>query len=150
MGTPNHYGGAEWLRRASKRPKIVTSTFFNTVHLLQKDLSFEHGGASAKLASCPGCHLTSLRPCTHVSSWGTFLKTMTIYLLVERIVSRIVFLCTVFLLKIWKASQHCWAFPQLLSTWRSVNIFQSRNRALSESQVLGENGKSLPFSENIA
>jgi len=32
--------------------------FFNTVHLLPKDLRFEHGGA--KLASCPGPHLTSL------------------------------------------------------------------------------------------
>jgi len=29
--------------------------------LLQKDLRFEHGGA--KLASCPGRHLTSLHPC---------------------------------------------------------------------------------------
>jgi len=36
------------------------STFFNTVHLLPKDLSFEHGGA--KVASCPGHHLTSLCP----------------------------------------------------------------------------------------
>jgi len=39
----------------------VTSTFFNTAHLLPKKLRFEHGGA--KLASCPGRHLTSLRPC---------------------------------------------------------------------------------------
>jgi len=38
----------------------VTSARFNTVRLLPKDLSFEHGGT--KLASCPGCHLTSLRP----------------------------------------------------------------------------------------
>ena len=36
--------------------------FFKTVHLLPKDLRFEHGGA--KLVSCPRCHLTSLRPCT--------------------------------------------------------------------------------------
>jgi len=35
--------------------------FFMTVHLLPKDLRFEHGGA--KLASCAGRHLTSLRPC---------------------------------------------------------------------------------------
>jgi len=34
--------------------------FFNTVHLLPEDLRFEHGGA--KLASCPGHHLNSLRP----------------------------------------------------------------------------------------
>jgi len=36
----------------------VTSTFFNVVNLLSKDLGFEHGGA--KLASWH--HLTSLRP----------------------------------------------------------------------------------------
>jgi len=42
-----------------KSPNNVTSNFFNTVHLLPKDLSFEHGGA--KLASCPGRHLISLR-----------------------------------------------------------------------------------------
>jgi len=51
---PNHYGGAENLNR-------ITSAFFNTVYLLPKDLRFEHGGA--KLASCPGRHLTSLRLC---------------------------------------------------------------------------------------
>ena len=38
------------------------STFFNTAHLLPKDLRFEHGGA--KLVSFPRHHLTSLRPCT--------------------------------------------------------------------------------------
>jgi len=38
----------------------VTSTFFITVHLLPKDLWFEHGGT--KLASFPGRHLTSVRP----------------------------------------------------------------------------------------
>jgi len=41
-----------------------TSTFFDTVQLLRKNLRFEHG--SAKLTSCPGSHLTSLRPCMHV------------------------------------------------------------------------------------
>ena len=45
-----------------KSPNNVTSTFFNTVHLLPKYLRFEHGGG--KLASCPGPHLTALRPCT--------------------------------------------------------------------------------------
>jgi len=40
-------------------PNNVTSTFFNTLHLLPKDIRFEHG--DAKLASCPGRHLTSLR-----------------------------------------------------------------------------------------
>jgi len=55
---PNHYRGAKRLRRASKSPNNITSTVFNTVHMILKDLSFEHGGA--KLASCPGRHLTSL------------------------------------------------------------------------------------------
>ena len=53
--------GAKWLRRAPESTDNVTSTFFSRVHLLPKDLRFEHG--SAKLASCPGPHLTSLRPC---------------------------------------------------------------------------------------
>jgi len=44
----------------AESPINVTSTFFNTVNLLPKELSFEHWGA--KLASCPGRHLTSLRP----------------------------------------------------------------------------------------
>jgi len=47
---PNHYGGAESLRGAPKRPKNVTSTFFRTVHLLPKDLRSAHGGA--KLQTC--------------------------------------------------------------------------------------------------
>jgi len=47
---------AESLRGAPKRPNYVTSTFFNTVHMLPKDLSFEHG--AAKLAYCPGRHST--------------------------------------------------------------------------------------------
>ena len=55
MGAPNLAGDAE-------NSNNVTSTFFNTVHLLPKNLSFAHG--AAKLASCPGRHLTSLRPCT--------------------------------------------------------------------------------------
>ena len=53
----NHSGG-------DKCPNNIASTFFCTVHLLPKDLGFEHGGA--KLASCPGRHLTSLRPCLGV------------------------------------------------------------------------------------
>jgi len=58
---PNHCGSAEWLPGAPKNSSIVTSTFFNAVHLLPKDLRFEHGGA--KHASCPGRRLTSFRPC---------------------------------------------------------------------------------------
>ena len=46
---------------APKSPNNVASTFFNPVHSLPKDLKFEHGGA--KLDSCPGRHLTSVRPC---------------------------------------------------------------------------------------
>ena len=45
-------GGAE-------NPNSITSAFFNAMHLIPKDLRFEHGGA--KVASCPGRHLTSLR-----------------------------------------------------------------------------------------
>jgi len=52
-----------WRRRitvgAPKSSNNVTSTFFNRVHLLPKDIRFEHG--SAKLASCLGRHLASLR-----------------------------------------------------------------------------------------
>jgi len=60
-GALNHYGGDESLQGASKSPNNV----HNTAHLLPKDLRFDHGGP--KLASCPGCHLTSLRPCpTHI------------------------------------------------------------------------------------
>ena len=50
--------GAESLRGAPKSPNSVTNTL---LHLLPKDLGFVHGGA--RLASCPGRHLTSLRPC---------------------------------------------------------------------------------------
>jgi len=56
----NNSLAAEWLRRARKSPNNVTSTFFNTVHLLPKDLRFEHVGV--KPASWPGRHLTSVRP----------------------------------------------------------------------------------------
>jgi len=41
----NHYGGAESLREAPKSQKNVTSAFYNTIHLLPKDLRFEHVGA---------------------------------------------------------------------------------------------------------
>jgi len=51
MGAENHCGG-----RQKVPTNNVTSTF-NTMHLLPKDLNFEHGGA--KLASCPGRNLTS-------------------------------------------------------------------------------------------
>ena len=63
---PNHCEGAEWLlgrRITAGTPKSshnITIAFFNTVHLLPKDLRFGHG--SAKCASCPERHLTSLSP----------------------------------------------------------------------------------------
>jgi len=60
VGAPNHFGG-DRITAETKSPDNVTSTFFNRVYLLPKDLSFEHGGT--KLASCPGPHITSLRPC---------------------------------------------------------------------------------------
>jgi len=41
-----------------KSPNNVTSTFFNTVHVLPKDLSFEHGGAKLFLPTVR--HLISL------------------------------------------------------------------------------------------
>ena len=45
---------------ALKSPYNVAGTFFNTLHLLPKDLRFEHGGA--ELVSCPGRHLIPLHP----------------------------------------------------------------------------------------
>jgi len=47
---PNHWG-------TPKSPNNGTNTFFNTVHLIPKELRFEYGGA--ELASCPGA--TQLR-----------------------------------------------------------------------------------------
>jgi len=48
---PNHYWGAKSLQGVMKSPNNVTSTFFNAVHLLLKDLRFM--GASNLLLS-PG------------------------------------------------------------------------------------------------
>ena len=42
---------------APKSPNNLTSTFFNIVHLLTKDLRFQHG--DVKLGYCPGRYLTS-------------------------------------------------------------------------------------------
>jgi len=46
--------------RGAEKSQQCQSTFFNTVHLLQNDLRFEHEGA--KVSFCPERHLTSLRP----------------------------------------------------------------------------------------
>ena len=62
MGAPIYCG-------ALKSPNSVTSTFFNTVHLVPKDLRFKHGGA--KFASCFGRHLTSF----HSWSQANYLET---------------------------------------------------------------------------
>ena len=66
---PNHCGDAEMFQQCLivistlfQQCHIVISTLFNTLHLLRKYSRFEYGGA--KLASCPGRHLTSLRTCT--------------------------------------------------------------------------------------
>jgi len=53
---PKHGRG---LRRVPTMSQLPSSTQY----LLPKDLRFEHWGA--KLASCPGHYLTSLRPCLH-------------------------------------------------------------------------------------
>jgi len=60
-------GGYEWLRGATNdcggRRKVATmSQVLSSIQYIcfQKDHRIEHGGA--KLASCPGRHLTSLRP----------------------------------------------------------------------------------------
>ena len=74
----NHCEGAELLREPPKSPNNLTSTFFNTVNLLLKELRCNHGGAKlrpwgaslatggAKLVFCPRRHLTSLCPCLYV------------------------------------------------------------------------------------
>jgi len=49
---PNYSGSAESLRGTPKFPNNGTSTLFNTVYFLPKDLSFRTWGA--KLALCPG------------------------------------------------------------------------------------------------
>ena len=61
---PSHHEGTKSLRGCrmatgdAKSPNNIASTFFYTIHMLLKDLRFEHGGA--KLFSCPGHHQTSL------------------------------------------------------------------------------------------
>jgi len=52
------------LRGAPKSPNDVTSALCNTVHFLPKTSG---SNARAKLASCLGHHLTSLRPWQHGS-----------------------------------------------------------------------------------
>ena len=66
----NHYGGAKWLRGEPKSPNNVTSTFFNRVHLLPKDLRFEQGGARlAFLHRTPQASTTLLFKNTAIDWW---------------------------------------------------------------------------------
>ena len=62
VGAPNDCGGAE-------KSQIVTITSINAEHLLPRDLRFEHWGA--RLASFPGRHITSLRPCRGAKRFDT-------------------------------------------------------------------------------
>jgi len=63
---PNHYGGTEqcdgrgMTAGPPKSPNNVISTFFNTVHLLSKDLRFEHGDAKIVSHSAPSSLVTPL------------------------------------------------------------------------------------------
>jgi len=59
MGAPNHHEGRQMTAAPPKSSNNGASTFFNTVTFLTTS-TFEH--RSAKLASCLGRHLTSLRP----------------------------------------------------------------------------------------
>jgi len=67
---------------APKSHSNVTITVFNTAHMLPKNLRFEHGGA--KLASCPGRHLTSLRPWMGHRTL-TFLDHLPMFLLLKQL-----------------------------------------------------------------
>jgi len=60
--------GCRMTAGGAKSPDNITSTFFNTRHLLHKDLKLEHGGA--KLSPCPERHLTSLRPWSAFIAWS--------------------------------------------------------------------------------
>jgi len=48
----NHYGGRQMTAGHVEKSQQCHKQFFNTAHLLPKDLELEHGGA--KLSSCPG------------------------------------------------------------------------------------------------
>jgi len=57
MGMLNHCRGRQMAAGGAENSQQYHKYFFNTVHLLPKDLDFEHG--DAKLASCPGRHLVT-------------------------------------------------------------------------------------------
>jgi len=83
---PSHHEGAKWLRGTLKSPNNVTITSFITVHLFLKDLT-QFWTWGAKLASCPGYHLTLLGP------WVGLQQTIGYYLLCLFLL--VVLLCTV-------------------------------------------------------
>ena len=57
--SPSHHGGAKSLRGLPKSPKM-SQVLSSMQYIFFPTTCFEHGGA--KLVSCPGHHLTSLRP----------------------------------------------------------------------------------------
>jgi len=59
------FPGGQITMGAPKRPNNVTSTLFNTDHLLLKDLRLQHGGA--KFAFWPGRNVPSLCPFATIS-----------------------------------------------------------------------------------
>jgi len=77
---PNRYGSAKPLRgrrmTAEGAEKSQQYHKYTIQYSTFADFRFEHGGV--KLASCPGRHLNSLRPCTQVRSlhccWQATLK----------------------------------------------------------------------------
>jgi len=73
LRAPSHYGVDESLRRmavwGAENSQQCYKYFLQIAHLPPKDLRLEHG--DAKLASCPGRHLTSLRP------WQYLIETLS-------------------------------------------------------------------------
>jgi len=64
-----------WMTAAGAEKCQQCHKYFNTIHLVPKDLRFEHGGA--KLAFCPGPRLTSLRPWVPVLQRKTYVTEDT-------------------------------------------------------------------------
>jgi len=64
MGAPNHCGGCRMTAESAEKSQQCLKYLLQYSTFASENLSFEHGGA--KLASCPGRYLTSLRPCVVV------------------------------------------------------------------------------------
>ena len=56
----NNFLGAESLWEVPKNPNNVTSTFFNAINLVPKDLRFKHGAPNLLLAPGPSNLVTPL------------------------------------------------------------------------------------------